>query len=84
MKKICKKCKYFTQDKDDKELGYGQCECEKMIYDTAYCRKPKEKDLLFYMDYEGYNAGIEVGEEFGCIHFNKKELNNLGDDDCEL
>jgi len=31
------------------------------------------KDNLLYMDYEGYNAGIEVGEEFGCIHFEVKE-----------
>jgi hypothetical protein len=72
MEKICKNCKYFNQDEDDKEIGYGTCACEKMIYDCACCFEPKEKDLLFYMDYEGYNASIEVGEEFGCIHFIKK------------
>lgn len=72
MKKICKNCKNFQQYEDDEKLHYGNCTCKKMIYDCAYCYKPKERDLLFYMDYEGYSASIEVGEEFGCIHFKEK------------
>lgn len=78
-KRICKNCKFF--DKLDDCKHYGECTNTKMEYETAYCyekhkeekQEKIEKDKLFYMDYEGYSAGVEVGEEFGCIHFIKKE-----------
>lgn len=70
----CKNCEYFNRNKDDKfnNIKYGSCNCEKFQYDIA-SKYEKETDKLFYMDYEGYNAGIEVGEDFGCIHFKKIE-----------
>lgn len=79
MQKLCKNCKFFSRI--DYCKFYGECNNVKMEYESAYCyEKLKErnkgeieKDKLFYMDYEGYNAGIEVGEEFGCIHFEVKE-----------
>ena len=30
---------------------------------------PVKNDLLTYWDYEGYSAGFETGENFGCVHF---------------
>jgi hypothetical protein len=77
MKKICKNCKYYTKIYE----FYGACSNQKMEYESAFCyEKIKriknseiEKDKVFYMDYEGYSADIDVGEEFGCIHFEKKE-----------
>lgn len=81
MHKICKNCKFFSKSDDYK--FYGECNNPKMEYESAYCyeklkeRKQEEieKDKLFYMDYEWYDAGIEVGEEFGCIHYKAKEEN---------
>lgn len=75
MQKQCKNCKYYSPLKNEEEIGFGSCECPKFKYDIAYNWKEKglEKDYLLYMDYEWYNADIEVGEEFGCIHFKVKE-----------
>lgn len=77
-KKVCKNCNFFEKLDDCK--FYGICKNKKFEYEAAYCyekntKKEKiEKDKLFYMDYEGYNAGVEVGEEFGCIHFENRKL----------
>lgn len=75
MQKQCKKCKHYSPYKEDLSKGFGACNCPKFKYEIAYNWKENglEKDNLLYMDYEGYNAGIEVGEEFGCIHFKVKE-----------
>lgn len=78
-KKICKNCKYY--EKGEFAEFYGECSNPRFEYETASCyerykkeqKKPILKDKLFYMDYEGYDASIEVGEEFGCIHFENKE-----------
>ena len=75
MKKICKNCKYYNDDNQyGKVKSYGECDCSKFIYDYDY-EHCKEKDVLIYYDYESYNAGFKVGEEFGCIHFERKEKN---------
>ena len=29
--------------------------------------------MLLYWDYECYGAGFETGQNFGCIHFEKKD-----------
>lgn len=76
-KKICKNCKYYKKYEDCNY--YGECTSNHQIYDTAYCYEKNtkkeliHKNLLLYMDYEYYNAGVEVGEEYGCVHFEKKE-----------
>ena len=41
------------------------------IYELS--KKTTETDLLLYEDAEGYNAFLEVGEDFGCIHYQKEE-----------
>lgn len=75
MKKICKNCKYYNADNlYEKIKSYGECDCPKFIYDYDF-DKHEEKDILSYWDCESYNAGFEVGEEFGCIHFERKEKN---------
>lgn len=73
-KKVCKNCKYYSKGEFTK--FYGNCSNPKFEYEIAsfyekYHKGPKFKDKLFYMDYEGYSADFEVGEEFGCIHFEK-------------
>jgi hypothetical protein len=66
MKQIkCKTCKDFEPSDSDK--GFGNCALmgdsnEGMTNDTR----------AYGWDYEGYAAGVYVGENFGCIHWLKK------------
>lgn len=70
----CKNCKYFQRYTDKNNNNkYGECNCEKFIYGGAFDDKNNLNDKLFYMDYEWYEAYIEVGENFGCIHFKQRE-----------
>ena len=75
MQKLCKNCKHYSPFEREEEKGFGECDCPKFEYEIAFDWKEKglKKDNLLYMDYDWYNAGIEVGEEFGCIHFAVKE-----------
>ena len=73
----CKNCIYFKKNETKKIFPerikkYGKCECEKFVYGNSF-DKTEETDLLYYMDYEWYKAFVEVGENFGCIHFKEKE-----------
>lgn len=61
----CKDCKYWTRRFDPRWAGI--CDCSKFAYSGGGERK--EKDGLFYWDAEGYSAGFNTGEDFGCIHF---------------
>lgn len=81
-KNKCKNCKYFERNKEEYCCNkYGNCNCTKFVYgssfihnDSRYNDYNEEKaDELLYKDYEGYSAGFEVGENFGCIHFEKGE-----------
>ena len=79
--KKCKDCKYFKRNTDEFHLKtFGECKNEdKIVYgdtrdDVAYRTNVYENDMLVYRDYEWYSAQVEVGEEFGCIHFEKKEV----------
>ena len=64
----CKNCKYFKRYTDERYSNkYGKCDCDKFQYDISK-KEETETDKLYYMDYEWYNADIEVGEDFGCVH----------------
>ncbi len=71
MKHVCKNCKYYEAPtdeyfiKDDK----GTCNCDKLVAQEA--EYPLD-DKLEYSDYEGYQAFLRVGSNFGCIHFKNK------------
>lgn len=71
----CKNCKHFSRnDEDYQSKKYGMCNSDKFIYETSGSLKDTEiADKLLYMDYEWYHAEVEVGEDFGCVHFSKKE-----------
>lgn len=72
----CKNCKHFKRYTDERYSNkYGKCDCNKFQYDISK-KKETETDKLYYMDYEWYNADIEVGENFGCIHFKQREGGN--------
>jgi len=76
MKKLCKTCFYWHQNKRNyyaPEGGvYGECSCGKFIYRDDFWR-PYAIDQLIYWDYEGYNARFATGPEFGCVHWAKKD-----------
>lgn len=74
----CKDCAYYEENKGAyNRKHYGQCSNEKFIYD-AYCDEKEEKRIsknncLLYVDHDAYSASFEVGENFGCIHFKRRE-----------
>lgn len=81
----CKNCKYFkryTREFDNN--NYGRCQSNKLLYasttedgvenwDKGERRILKDTDLLLFMDADGYQAEIEVGQDFGCIHYEEAE-----------
>ena len=85
MKKICKNCKYYEIKTMEKE--FGKCYCSKFLNNNDLpWEYERDKDTLLYWDFECYSCGFDVGEEFGCIHFENKqekreetldEINNL-------
>jgi len=80
----CKNCKYFKRnDGNYYSSKYGECECDKFIYGDSFDskeNKDSKQDELFYIDYEWYKAYVEVGENFGCIHFKKADNKKLEGD----
>lgn len=70
----CKDCKYFQRNTSKyRSNKYGDCNCDKFIYGDSNDEKDlKKNDRLYYMDYEWYSASVEVGENFGCIHWEDK------------
>ena len=67
----CGTCVHFSRYTEDSGIDYngkhaGRCDSGKFIYDED-TKLPA--DGLRYWDYEGYSAGFEVGEQFGCIHW---------------
>lgn len=68
----CKDCKFWKRYTEKFDVEYhgahvGQCKSTKLTKTD----KP-EKDGLGYWDGEGYSAGIEIGEDFGCVHWSAK------------
>jgi len=76
MKAICKNCKYWSSIRspyeDKNGNNTGSCSNKKFIY--AIDDKKIDSDGLRYWDAEAYYAYFETGLNFGCIHFEKKEL----------
>jgi len=74
----CKECKWWERHIEEYEnLNYGKCSCLKFAYKFSdYSPRNQEsdiKDMLVYGDDEGYHADFETGEDFGCIHWERKE-----------
>ena len=73
----CKDCKYFKRhEKEWETTTFGDCKCDKFIYDTWGASENSATDLVYYWDGEGYTADFEVGENFGCVHFENLAKNN--------
>lgn len=72
MEKQCKNCKYFIREKD---ILYtkNQHTCTNPHFKYTGDLSETNSDDLSYCDYEEYSASFSVGENFGCIHFEKGE-----------
>ncbi len=62
----CKSCKYWKRTK--KGSNYGLCSSPKFQYKGDM----ENGDDVFYEDAHRYQVAIFMGENFGCIHFEKK------------
>ncbi len=71
----CKDCKYFEPDIGDEE-GFGSCSHPKHIYHECFTEETYPSDALLIYDAECYSAFIDVGPDFGCIHFEPKNPEN--------
>jgi hypothetical protein len=68
----CKTCKHWKRYSEAFKIEYhgihaGMCGSEKFIEADSGTKVPV--DGLRYWDYEGYSAGFETGENFGCVHW---------------
>lgn len=75
----CKTCKHWKRhesaigDPFPKSYLFGECLNSHFVYDDqSFNSNPvgqlPNADGLIYSDGEGYSAGFETGENFGCIH----------------
>lgn len=67
----CGKCKHWQRYSSDFDVDYhgkhaGTCKSDKFVYDGG---PQPPQDGLRYWDYEGYSAGFDTGEDFGCVHW---------------
>ena len=72
----CKNFERYTSEYDVRNRGghAGTCKSNKFVeieLDMISMESPA--DILRYWDYEGYSAGFDVGDQFGCIHWCKAE-----------
>lgn len=72
---ICKHCLYFTPFEDHARFGYplnyGRCNHNKIV-DDLYVEPQKDNSLPIDGIYATCDEGrgeLQVGENFGCIHF---------------
>jgi hypothetical protein len=71
LERRCGTCEHFRRYTGKFDVEYhgkhaGTCNSDKFVYDEG---SQPPLDGLRYWDYEGYSAGFEVGDQFGCIHW---------------
>lgn len=73
MKKTCKNCRhYIVHEGEHWNTNYGRCCSDKIIYGDSSDSVAEGNDKLFFMDNEWYSADVEVGENFGCVHWERE------------
>ena len=68
----CGTCKHWRRYTEKFEVEYhgkhaGTCNSNQFVYDEGRPQPPQAG--LRYWDYEGYSAGFDTGEDFGCVHW---------------
>ena len=66
----CKTCRHWTRaviaSRPTARIPYGRCALTIDMYGMREEDKPSDRVL---MDAEGYTPWVEMGEDFGCIHW---------------
>ena len=73
--KICKNCKFYKAPINNYNIkkDRGECSSSKIVYDPDCDKKIHPlNDKLEYSDHDGYDAYFYVGENFGCINWEKR------------
>ena len=70
----CGTCKHWWRYTDGFDVKYhgdrtGVCISDKFRYCAA---PPTPRDGLRYWDHEGFSAGFDTGEDFGCVHWSRR------------
>jgi len=60
----CKNCKFWKNTKYN-QSGYGSCHNSKILEDETPKDKLNDGLVVLYT----YDGSLEIGENFGCIHF---------------
>lgn len=81
MLKICKNCRYWTRYMPESYEVYrehfGTCHHERFLYGGVVGYHPDNSNSLYYWDFESYAAGFATGEDFGCVHWEKRRLDMI-------
>jgi hypothetical protein len=71
MDNTCKNCRYWKRldNRYSKPSNFGECFCPKIQY--GYSQEDDPDNMVFYVSIGGLDndASLEVGQNFGCIHF---------------
>lgn len=84
---VCQDCKYWIRKVDfavmlaqrnretppESKENSGECLHPTFVYTGDSYPKHTPENGLSYFDAEGYGAGFETGQNFGCIHFETKD-----------
>ncbi len=75
-KKICKNCKFWERGTNtpfgERYDPYGDCKNEKIACNFPSKEDEKTPNFLFALpNSENYGISFYIGEDFGCIHWNK-------------
>lgn len=70
----CGTCQHWQRYIDEFDVirygaHVGKCKSDHFVYGQE-----TPKNGLRYWDYEGYVAGFETGESFGCVHWVAKDM----------
>lgn len=71
----CITCAHWNRIMDsynNENISFGECHCRKLTY-TGRDDGKHENDMLEYWDGDGYYAGFQTGEHFGCIHHKESD-----------
>ncbi len=71
----CRDCKHWERFTEKNTMGnldkgrenYGYCSSDQ--FNEGFPNKPRG---LVYWDHEGYSAGFETDQDFGCVNFEGK------------
>ncbi len=70
----CKNCKQYVAD--DFYANFGDCRLmgDANKFQFVPRKQTADSTKCYGWDYESYIAGVYVGKDFGCIHWEKNEI----------